>query len=129
MKRVFYTLAIVGIGTMALAATPASILKSYEAEAGAAGSAARGQQLFMGQFTGGKPDTPSCTSCHTTNLKARGQTRAGKVIEPIALSANPSRFTDPEFVAKWFRRNCNSVLGRECSAQEKADVLAYLTSI
>ena len=27
---------------------------------------------------------------------------------------------------KWFRRNCNDVLSRECTAVEKADVLAWL---
>ena len=44
----------------------------------------------------------------------------------MAVSANPARFTDPDKVEKWFRRNCNSVLGRECSAAEKADVIAWL---
>jgi len=32
-------------------------------------------------------------------------------------------------VAKWFRRNCKTVLGRECTAQEKGDILTYLSSI
>jgi hypothetical protein len=29
-------------------------------------------------------------------------------------------------VEKWFRRNCNDVLGRTCTPSEKADVMAYL---
>jgi hypothetical protein len=29
-------------------------------------------------------------------------------------------------VEKWFKRNCNDVVGRACTAQEKGDVLAYV---
>ena len=39
------------------------------------------------------------------------------------------RFTRPDKVEKWFRRNCNDVLGRACTASEKGDVLAYLMSL
>ena len=92
-------------------------------------SAERGKALFMGTHTGGKPATPSCTTCHTKDPNATGQTRAGKIIEPMAVSKNPSRFTDPEKVAKWARRNCKSVLGRECSKTEIGDILTYLNSI
>ena len=42
----------------------------------------RGEQLFRTHFTIGKPDTPSCTTCHTTDPKKVGQTRAGKDIDP-----------------------------------------------
>ena len=92
-------------------------------------SASRGQTLFQGQHTGGKADTPSCTSCHTTDLKKSGRTRAGKEILPMAASVNPKRFTDAADVEKWFRRNCLDVLGRECTAVEKGDVLAYLLGL
>ncbi|MFP5443986.1 MAG: DUF1924 domain-containing protein, partial [Betaproteobacteria bacterium] len=37
-------------------------------------------------------------------------------------------FTDTAKVDKWFRRNCNDVLSRECTAMEKADVLAYVSA-
>lgn len=30
---------------------------------------------------------------------------------------------------KWFRRNCKDVLSRECTAAEKADVLAWLVQL
>ncbi len=129
MKKLLITAAIIGIGTFALADTPASILKLYESEAGAKGSVDRGEALFMGKHSGGKPETPSCTTCHTSNLKKSGKTRVGKAIDPMALSVNPERLTDAAFTAKWFRRNCNSVLGRECTAQEKVDVIAYLMSL
>jgi hypothetical protein len=29
-------------------------------------------------------------------------------------------------VEKWFKRNCNEVLGRDCSAQEKGDWLSFM---
>ncbi len=87
-----------------------------------------GKAFWQGTHVGGKPDTPSCTTCHTIDPKAVGQTRVGKAIEPMAVSVNPKRFTDAETVAKWFLRNCNSVLGRECTAAEKGNVLTYLVS-
>lgn len=43
-----------------------------------------------------------------------------------ARKANAERFTNEAKVEKWFRRNCNDVLGRACTFSEKADVLAYL---
>lgn len=92
-------------------------------------SAERGKSLFQGKHTGGKPDTPSCTSCHTADLGKAGKTRAGKEIAPMASSANPKRYSDPAEVEKWFKRNCNDVLGRECTAIEKGDVLVYLLGI
>jgi hypothetical protein len=52
-----------------------------------------------------------------------------KVIEPMAPAFNPQRFTDAAKVDKWFRRNCKDVLSRECTAREKADVLAWLISL
>ena len=49
-------------------------------------------------------------------------------IEALAPAFNPRAFTDGAKVDKWFRRNCKDVLQRECSATEKADVLAFLLS-
>lgn len=53
----------------------------------------------------------------------------GKSIGALAPAANAQRFTDPAKVEKWFRRNCNDVLGRECTPAEKADVLAWLMTL
>jgi hypothetical protein len=91
-------------------------------------SADAGQAFFMATHTGGKPDTPSCTTCHTNTVADGGKTRAGKPIDPMAVSANPNRFTDMAQVEKWFGRNCNSVLGRDCTPQEKGDVATWLIS-
>ena len=53
----------------------------------------------------------------------------GKPIGPLAPTFNPQRFSDTAKTEKWFRRNCNDVLGRECTPGEKADVLAWLMSL
>jgi hypothetical protein len=71
----------------------------------------------------------SCVSCHTRDLTNPGRhAKTGKPIEPMAPSANPSRLRDPAKVEKWFRRNCRWTFGRECTASEKADFLAYIQS-
>ncbi len=109
--------------------TPAGLIAGYAAEAGAPASAERGSAFFAATHAGGKPDTPSCTSCHTANPRDVGRTRAGKAIEPMASSVNPARYTDKAFVEKWFGRNCDSVLGRACAPGEKADFIAYMSSL
>ncbi len=92
-------------------------------------AADRGKAFFLASQTGGKPDTASCTACHTKDPKAKGQTRAGKDIAPMAVSKTPDRFTDGEKIAKWFLRNCTSVLGRECTAAEKGDFITFMSSL
>jgi hypothetical protein len=89
-------------------------------------SAARGKTLHSQTVTGGKPDTPSCTSCHGTDPRAAGRNATGRAIDPVALSAAPTRYTDPAKVEKWFKRNCTEVMGRECSAKEKGDWLSFM---
>lgn len=93
-----------------------------------AGSAERGKALHNQAFAGGKPDTPACASCHGKDPRAAGRNPTGKAIEPVALSATPSRYADAAKVEKWFKRNCNEVLGRECTPQEKGDWLAYMVA-
>lgn len=70
-----------------------------------------------------------CTTCHTGNPKAVGTTRAHKPVEPLAPVANRERLTDPAKVEKWFKRNGRDVLARECTAQEKADFVAFLIGV
>jgi cytochrome c553 len=71
----------------------------------------------------------SCASCHGDDLTQPGQhAKTGKRIEALAPSVNPERLTDPAKVEKWLRRNCRWTLGRECSADEKADFLAYIAT-
>ena len=110
----------------ALAVTPSEMLASYSAQAGTSANAARGQEFFTSKH--GKDW--SCSSCHTATPSGEGKHAAtGKLIAPMAPAANAERFTDNAKTEKWFRRNCNDVLGRECTPGEKADVLAWLTSL
>ena len=116
----------------AFAEPPASLQGQYAAEARqsnnrfAGFSAERGKAFFSSRHGGDW----SCTTCHTDNPAATGShavTR--KPIDPLAPQANPERFTRADKVEKWFKRNCNDVLKRPCSAQEKGDVLAYLLTV
>ncbi|WP_300455359.1 DUF1924 domain-containing protein [Accumulibacter sp.] len=91
-------------------------------------SAARGEAFHRKRFAGGKPDSPACTSCHADDPRAAGRTPAGKTIDAVAVSVSSTRYLDPAKVEKWFRRNCQDVLGRECRAQEKGDWLSYMLS-
>lgn len=109
-----------------MAATPADLLAGYRTASGTDPARARGQQLFTA--THGREW--SCASCHgAVPTQAGRHASTGKPIAPLAPAFNPERFTDPAKVEKWFRRNCNDVLGRECTAAEKADVLTWLVSL
>ena len=108
------------------AVTPTDQLAGYAASAHAAAEPARGQQLF----TTRAGREWSCSSCHGASPTGPGRHAVtGKAIGALAPAADPERFTDTTKTEKWFRRNCNDVLGRECSAAEKADVLAWLLSL
>lgn len=108
--------------------SPRQILDSFIAQAGGA-SAARGEQLFRARFATGKT-ADSCIACHTEDARASGQhVKTHKAIDPLAPVAQKDRFSDPAKVEKWFRRNCNEVLGRACTPQEKADFTAYMISL
>lgn len=106
--------------------TIAQQLAQWSARAGAPGNAARGQTFFSSRHGG----QWSCASCHGAPPTGAGKhASTGKALDPLAPAFNPRAFTDAARVEKWFRRNCKDVLSRECSASEKADVLAYLASL
>ena len=108
------------------ATTPTEQLAAFSKEAGTSAQPGRGQQFFTSKH--GKDW--SCASCHTAMPTGEGKhASTGKVIRPMAPAANADRFTDVAKIEKWFRRNCNDVVGRECSAAEKADVVAWLLTL
>lgn len=110
----------------ARAAPPVELLAAYRAQAGTAAVPQRGQQLFTSRH--GRDW--SCASCHGELPTRPGAHAAtGKPIGPLAPAFNPERFTDAAKAEKWFRRNCNDVIGRACSAAEKADVLSWLLTL
>jgi len=129
MKRVLVAL-ICSVPMPLLCATP-SILDGYRAAAREENaafkdfSAARGENLYRE-----KRGDVACASCHGASPAEHGKhTATGKDILPMAPAANPERFTDAAKVEKWFRRNCNDVLKRPCTAQEKGDFITYLSTV
>jgi hypothetical protein len=114
------TLALLA-GAAAQAQTPADQLRALEAQARSGNPAFAGfsEQRGASFFRTTQGGDWSCATCHTDDPR-----RAGK-----HTAANPARFTDAAKTDKWFRRNCKDVLKRECSAQEKGDVVAYLLTL
>jgi len=117
---------LISVVPAARAVTPAEQLAGYVAQAGAPPAPARGQQLFTS--THGREW--SCSSCHGAVPTQTGKhASTGKPIGALAPAFNAERFVDAAKAEKWFRRNCNDVIGRECSPAEKADMLAWLMTL
>ncbi|MHB1175926.1 MAG: DUF1924 domain-containing protein [Sulfuriferula sp.] len=108
------------------AATAPELLSGYTAQAGSPAVSARGQQFFTARH--GREW--SCASCHgAVPTKPGKHASTGKTIGALAPAFNPERFTDAAKAEKWFHRNCNDVVGRACTAAEKADVLSWLLTL
>jgi mono/diheme cytochrome c family protein len=114
------------LAPVAQAATPAELLSGYTAQAGSPAVPARGQQFFTTRH--GREW--SCSTCHGAVPTQTGKhASTGKPIDAMAPAFNPKRFTDAAKTEKWFRRNCNDIVGRECTAAEKADVISWLMTL
>ena len=97
------------------------LLATWQAEASAPFTAQAGEQVWHREVNG-----RSCLSCHMDSVHVQGRhQRTGKVIEPMAPSTNPERLTSERKINKWLKRNCKWTFGRECTAQEKGDVLTW----
>jgi hypothetical protein len=110
----------------ALPEGPQVSLQRYQAEAGQPFDAARGKALWEKEVNG-----KSCASCHHKDVTQPGEVGFWiftKEIAPMALSANPKLFEDPDHTEKLFNKRCDSVFSRECTALEKGDIMLYLTS-
>ena len=129
--RVSVTLILLASTSSVFADTPASLMAGYTAEAaraapGFTASAQRGQNFFTKAW-GVSDKMPDCTSCHGKNLSVEGKhVVTDKRIAPLSPAANPERFTSAKKVEKWFKRNCTEVVGRECTAAEKADFIQFV---
>lgn len=125
--------AITGLMSLtASAQTPDDALATFKSEAKHSSPAFQGFSAASGErmFKQTHGNELSCASCHTENPAASGKhSKTGKIIKALAPAANADRFTDSAKVEKWFKRNCNDVLGRACTAQEKGDVLTYLLAV
>ena len=129
MKRCWNRVNIILIGLFFSTSAPAATLvesqiERYQNEGAGQVDRDTGKKLWYSKAAG-----RSCGSCHgATPLDTGRHAKTGKLIEPMALSANPERYQDPEKVEKWFLRNCKWTYGRACSAQEKANILSWLQS-
>ena len=103
-------------------------LKSYSESGKLKFDAKRGQALWTKKHPAKDGKDRHCSTCHGTDLTKTGKhAKSGKLIKPMAPSANPKRFTKLKKINKWFKRNCKWTIGRECSNQEKGDILKYLS--
>jgi len=106
------------------------LLQQYKAQGAGPFTVAAGEQFWDRPVTDPKNgEVRRCSLCHTTNLRNVGKhAQTGKRIEPLAPSTNPERLTDKSKIEKWLVRNCKWVLSRECTPQEKGDVLVMIKS-
>ena len=133
MKNIYTLMVLIAALMVAplASATPASdsLFASFKAEGATGFDAERGKKAWTKDTKNAEGEAMSCTSCHGDDLSKTGKHRkTGKLIEPMAPSANAERFTDAKKVEKWFKRNCNDVWARDCTAQEKGDILKFLLS-
>jgi Domain of unknown function (DUF1924) len=92
-------------------------------------SAEDGKAFFNRQFTI-KGKQVACASCHTANPGNAGKhIVTKKPIKPMAPSVNPERFTNLDKVELNFEKHCLDILGKDCTAQEKGNYIAYLLTV
>ena len=88
----------------------------------------RGKDIYFKELIGKRGENISCASCHTNDLTKSGENIfTGKIIKPISPIVNPKRFTKVKKINKWLRRNFKDVYKREGTAQEKGDVLLFMS--
>ena len=124
IKKTLLISGLICSANTSFAATPHELLNGYEAKSAKA-EPARGEKFFNAKH--GKEW--SCASCH--EAPPNHDTKhivTGKVIKALSPNSHQARFSDPAKVEKWFKRNCNEVLGRECTALEKGDWLTFVSS-
>jgi len=136
MKRAnkFVFISFISLFSFATTNAPAASLSSvdklltiYQLDAKQAFSAERGESFWKHSYPNSSGKNRSCSSCHSINLTLAGKhVKTGKTIDAMALSVNQDRLQKTRKIEKWFKRNCKWTLGRECSAQEKGDILVYL---
>ena len=158
MRRTIVLLCGLFAGGNGLADTPEQILEDYAVLARAADgsftgfSPERGEAFYREPHVVKGAGVWSCSSCHLknprysvrahrTDIPCRAchvindwehpepETAKKRVIDPFAPSANAMRLTDAHRVETFLKLNCLLLLKRECTAQEKGDVIAWLISV
>jgi hypothetical protein len=72
----------------------------------------------------------ACAACHTDNPAITGKHNVtGKAIQPLAPSANPNRFTSDRVKSEvGISKHCKDLYGKDCSVQDKANFLTYIST-
>lgn len=103
-------------------------LKLYAGQDAYQFDAVRGKALWNKINIADDGKERSCQTCHGDDLARAGKhVKTGKIIDPMAPSVNPKRYTKLKKIKKWFKRNCKWTIGRECNNQEKGDLLTFLS--
>jgi len=158
MKRFAAVLALSLCPVPLLADTPDQILERYaglakqEDPAFSGFSAEHGHELYLQKRVLPVVGAINCASCHTADPRQEIIAHKSKVlcrqchvinesehphpkdakprkIPPLAPSSNPKRLTDFDHVEEYLKPNCEMVMGRECTTQEKGDLIAWLISV
>jgi len=120
---IIFLLALMSAMPVSSSETTDAMLEEYKAQALRPFSMESGQAIWTTAV-----NDRSCTSCHSNSVFEQGShQRTGKLIEPMAPSVNPERLRDRKKINKWFLRNCKWTFGRECTVQEKGDILLWLS--
>ncbi len=116
--------------TQAESETVNTLVQEYISQGATEPDAQRGREMWNREFPGaGEYASRSCASCHTSDLTVSGKhVKTGKPIEPMSPTVNPERLSSRKEIEKWFLRNCKWTLERECSLQEKADFLVFISN-
>jgi len=132
MRKIIFTVLLILLNQSVFAAGELDqAFKLYKGADNLSFDAERGKTFWTTQHPA-KPDDPfkarECGLCHGKDLSKVGKhVKTGKPIDPMAPSVNKERFTELKKIKKWFKRNCKWTIGRECTDQEKGDVLTYLS--
>lgn len=131
MKRSITLLGLIALlSAVSAFASPASdaVLAKYKAAGVSKTDAAKAKKDWTREEVV-DGEKMSCATCHGTDFtKAGKHHKTGKVIEPMSSKVTADRYTEEKKIEKWFKRNCKDAWGRECTAQEKADFLTFLTA-
>lgn len=100
----------------------------YRASGAGPFSAIKGEQLWQREVVSAKDGRArSCATCHGRDLRSAGKhAKTGKAIEPLSPAVNNKRLSSAKEIRKWFKRNCKWTWGRECTPQEKGDLLSFI---
>jgi len=110
-------------------ATPESdaLLQKYQSKGAGKADPVKGKQNWERIVETDGEQMSCANSCHNSDFAKDGKHhKTGKVIRPMSMKVNPERYTNIKKMEKWFKRNCNDAWGRDCTAQEKADFLAFM---